>query len=114
MQTLLRPQAAEAEDQAALNRGMKPLHVIECDTLYSIKGGTNRLGWVYPGDLFIEVQDTSTPEAFDAALAELDNYTERQVWLITHAGNQHEKVLAQRAKFMRLYDGVWYKPVDAN
>lgn len=81
----------------------------ENEGLSSIKGGEHQLGFAFPGDLFIELQDINTQADFDAAVDELNSYHERKCWLITVEDNEVQMSIAQAAGFFWIYNGVWYR-----
>lgn len=85
------------------------LRITENEGLSTIRGGEHKLGFAFPGDLFIEALDINTQADFDGAAAELDQYRERRCWLITKEGDETQKSLAQMCGFMWLYHGVWYR-----
>lgn len=85
------------------------LRITENEALSTIRGGEQKLGFAFAGDLFIEALDINTQADFDAALSELDTYRERRCWLITKEGDETQKSLAQASGFMWLYHGVWFR-----
>ena len=67
-----------------------------CKSLYTIKDYEGHiLGYAYPNDLFIEVEDLNTDE-FNDALVELDSHWNRRCWLMCKHEDDDAIELAQR------------------
>lgn len=81
-----------------------------CETLCSIKGGEHKLGYAWPGDLFFHITgEIETQEEYDEIFELLNSHWERRCWLITTDSDVDHTSVAQKAQFMRIYEGVWYR-----